>query len=119
MHSLETANLTLRDAVLSGCILRVTPPSGRKELYKFEHVEARNGYPENWFVRIHDGQWAFLGVLDTFTSEIRTTPKSCMGDGHYCFTLISRILARIWCNDEAAYQQHGYRVEALGYGEAL
>lgn len=110
----ETANLTIRDAVMHGCILEVTTPTGRVERYKFHHAEANGAYREAWFVSLHDGKrWNYLGILDTFTSEVRCTAKSCVGVGHYAHTLISRILSRIWCNDEAAYTRHGYSVEAL------
>lgn len=95
-----------------------TPDQGHRT-YKVNHIEANDRWPEAWFVKILTGpdnneDYTYLGKLDAFTGQLITTAKSCRKADHYDVKLLNRVLARVWGDDHAAYEQHGFKTHHEG-----
>ncbi len=82
-------------------------------VFHVQHVE-RGYWPEGWFVLMWNGkQWQYLGKLDDFTGQVRTTARSKADKDSYVMRLLNKTLARIWCGDHEAYEQFGYRTSII------
>jgi hypothetical protein len=96
------------------------PRDGRSHYtFKVEKVEASDRWPEAYFVKLlvgadNENDFAYLGKLDPHTSETRTTGRSCRPADAFEVRLLNRIMARVWGDDHAAYEQHGYRTHHEG-----
>jgi hypothetical protein len=100
-------------------IFTVECPDGEHRTYRVQHVEANDRWPESWFVKLLTGpqnteDYSYLGKLDAFTGQVNVTAKSKFAADSYPIRLLNRILARVWCDDHAAYERHGYRTHHEG-----
>lgn len=87
--------------------------------FKVRLKEADGKYPEAYFVSMltgsdNESDYSYVGKLDTFTGQVALTKASKLTPESYAFRLLNRILARIWGDDHAAYQQHGYKTHHEG-----
>lgn len=87
--------------------------------YRVQRVPAKGDYPESIFVKLLTGpdntsSFTYLGKLDEFTGQVRTTAKSAKLDGTTPHKLLNRILARVWGGDHDAYESHGFRTHHEG-----
>lgn len=87
--------------------------------FKIEHVEKNERFPESWFAKTLVGpdnstDYAYLGMLDSFTGQVRTTTKSKFAPDCHRLRVLNRILARVWCDDHAAYETHGFETHHEG-----
>lgn len=109
-----------REFVLAGdAIFTVETPDHQHYTYRVEYQPAGERWPQAWFVKILTGpdngsDYSYLGKLDDFTGQMKTTAKSAMPADAFPVRLLNRILARIWGNDHAAFEQFGYRVHHEG-----
>lgn len=101
--------------------IEVPPSAGQKDhyTYKVEYVPANERWAESYFVKLLTGpdntkDFAYLGKLDLFTGQVRTTAKSQRFEGSFPLRLVNRILARVWTSDHNAYEQHGYQTHHEG-----
>lgn len=108
--------ITAGDAIFS-----ISCPDGTHHTYRVQHVPANGQWPEAWFVKLFTGSdnsdnraYTYLGKLDTFTGQVQLTAKSCRTDDHISVRLLNRVLARVWADDHAAYEQHGYATHHEG-----
>ncbi len=97
----------------------IESPNGEHRTYRIEKVEANDRWPESYFAKTLTGpdntsDYTYLGKLDTFTGQVGTTLKSKQWEGTMHLRLLNRVLARIWSNDHAAYEQHGFKVHHEG-----
>lgn len=112
------------DYILSGdAVFTVTLPAPvrgvREYTYRVQHVETDGRFPEAWFAKLLVGTdldnpagYAYLGKLDTWTSQVAHTPKSTLPASAFAFRLLNKVLARIWCGDAEAFARNGYVVRA-------
>lgn len=87
--------------------------------YRVDRVEATERWPESYFVKVLTGpdntaDYTYLGKLDDFTGQVRTTQASKNFENSYRLKILNRILARVWADDHAAYEQFGFRVHHEG-----
>ncbi len=95
-----------------------TPDKGHRT-FRVEKVEATAKWPEAWFVKTLVGpdnteDFAYLGKLDPFTGQVATTFKSASFADSFRLKLLNRILARVWGDDQKAFEQHGYTCQHEG-----
>ncbi len=100
-------------------IFTVACPDGTHHTYRVQHVEANDRYPASYFVKLLTGpdntsNYSYLGKLDEHTSQTRTTAKSCAAQDSFAVRLLNRVLARVWGDDHAAYERHGYKTHHCG-----
>jgi hypothetical protein len=96
-----------------------SPGAGRHFTFRCDKVEASDRWPESYFVKLlvgsdNENDYAYLGKLDSFTGQLRTSAKSCRAANSFEVKLLNRVLARVWSGDHAAYQQHGYETMHAG-----
>lgn len=109
-----------KEFVLAGdAIFTVEEPDSKHHTWRIEHVEADDRWPESWFAKLLTGpnntrDYTYVGKLDPFTGQVATTAKSHRFDDSRALRLLNRVLARIWCDDHAAYEQHGFKVHHEG-----
>jgi hypothetical protein len=110
-----------KEFVLAGdAIFTVEMPGGGHHTFRVQHVEPSDRWPhETWFVKAltgpdNENSYSYLGKLDPFTGQMATTAKSCWPADALPVRLLNRILARIWCDDHAAYEWHGYKTHHEG-----
>lgn len=94
-----------------------TPDDGHRT-YRVRRSESKQ-YGTKLFVSMLTGpnneeDYTYLGVLDEFTGFVRTTAKSSFPQDAKPVRLLNRVLARVWTNDHAAYEQHGYSTQHEG-----
>lgn len=111
--------LTKQFILAGNATFTVETPANGHRTYKVEYAEAKNGFPEAYFVKLltgpdNESDYTYLGKLDTHTAEVKTTAKSKSLDGSYSHKLINRVLPRLWCGDHGAYEQHGFKVHHEG-----
>lgn len=87
--------------------------------YRVDKVEANAQWAESYFVKLLTGpdntkDFSYLGKLDTFTGQARPTAKSFLAAEATPFRLLNRVLARVWANDNAAFEQFGFRLHHEG-----
>jgi hypothetical protein len=95
-----------------------TPDNGHRT-YKVEHVPANDRWPESYFVKLltgsdNESDYTYLGKLDMHTGQVATTKKSQQYENTFPLNLLNRVLARVWSDDHAAYEQHGYKTHHEG-----
>ena len=84
--------------------------------FMIEKLEPNSRYVRpTWLVKMI--AWAgtlYVGKLDDFTGQVDLTERSdpIMRDhsGQRVLKLLNHLLARIWCDDHEAYEQHGFKV---------
>jgi hypothetical protein len=109
-----------REFVIAGnATFTVETPDQGHRTYKVQKVDANDRWPESYFVKLLTGpdntnDFTYLGKLDKATGEVKTTAKSKSLEGSYAHRLLNRILARVWANDHAAYEAHGYKTHHEG-----
>jgi hypothetical protein len=84
-----------------------------------QHVEANERFGESYFAKLLTGpentrDYTYVGRLDPFTGQVKTTQKSQQWEGTYPLRLLNRILARVWAGDHGAYEQHGFKTRHEG-----
>lgn len=94
-------------------------PNGSHLTYRVQHIEANDRWPESYFVKILRGpdntsDYVYLGKLDPFTGQVRSTERSAYAQDSFPVRLINRVLVRIWADDHAAYEQFGYQTHHEG-----
>lgn len=105
--------------VLAGdATFTIETPDGH-HTFKVQHVEATDRWQESYFVKMLVGadntaDYAYIGKLDAFTGQVATTAKSKLPQEHRTIRVLNRILARVWCDDHNAYEQHGYATHHEG-----
>ena len=101
------------------------PEEHRKEgvkphyTYRVDKVEQNAKYPEAYFVKLLSGpdntsDYSYVGRLDQFVGFVETTAKSKFTHESYPVKLLNRVVARVWCDDHAAYEQYGFKVHHEG-----
>lgn len=106
--------------ILAGnAVFTIELPDGDYCTYKVEHVEANGSWKEAWFVKLLVGpdnneDFAYLGKLNDYTGQMTVTAKSCRKADDFGVRLLNRVLARIWSDDAAAFEKHGYKVHHEG-----
>lgn len=108
--------MVTKQFILAGdAIFTIQCPDGTHHTYRVQHVPANDRYPAAWFVKLFTGSdnenpkaYTYLGKLNDFTGQITLSAKSCRNADHISVRLLNRVLARVWADDHAAYQQHGY-----------
>jgi hypothetical protein len=89
--------------------------------YRVRRIEATNRYPEAFFVDLLVGpdntdDYAYMGKLDPFTGQVAATAKSAIRfSNSLALRLLNRVLARVWSDDHAAYELHGYTTQHCGH----
>lgn len=96
----------------------IDAPTGH-HTYRVQRVEATDRWAESYFVKMLTGpdntsDFTYLGKLDTFTGQVALTAKSRATPETFAYRLLNRVLARVWCDDHAAYEQHGFRTHHEG-----
>lgn len=81
--------------------------------FRIQHVEKNDRWPESWFVKMLTGpdntsDYSYVGKLEPFEGQLRLTNKSKLTADSYPVKLFNRVMARVWSEDHAAYEQHGY-----------
>lgn len=81
--------------------------------YRVQHVEKNDRWPESYFVKMltgpdNESNYTYMGKLDPFTGQLQLTAKSAYAADTLPVRLLNRVLARVWSDDHAAYEQHGY-----------
>lgn len=118
-ESVELPRVT-REFILAGdAIFTVETPELQHYTYRVEYQPAGERFPQAWFVKILTGpdngsDYTYLGKLDDFTGQVKTTAKSSMTADAFPVRLLNRILARIWGDDHDAFERFGYRVHHEG-----
>jgi Family of unknown function (DUF6011) len=97
----------------------IKEPDGTHHTFKVEHVEAKDGWAESWFVKLltgpdNENSYTYVGKLDLFTFQVNTTKKSERFKESRFLKVLNRVLARIACDDHAAYERHGWKVHHEG-----
>lgn len=94
---------------------------GDKTHYTFrvDYVEASDRWAEAWFVKMLAGpnneeDYVYVGKLNDHTGQVNATAKSTIRSDSAAYKLLNRTLARIWCDDHNAYEQHGFQVHHEG-----
>lgn len=97
---------------------------GAKERYTFrvQRVDPKEGsryVTPAWFVKLLTGpentsDYSYLGKLDDFSGQVRTTAKSCAAADSTVVKLLNRVLLRAWGGDHAAYEARGFSVTHAG-----
>lgn len=87
--------------------------------YRVERVEASDRWPEAFFVKVLTGpdntsDYTYAGKLDPFTGQMNLTARSAFPATSYRVKLLNRVLARIWADDHAAYEQYGFQTHHEG-----
>ncbi len=107
--------------ILAGdAIFTVEQPGGTgHRTFRVQHVPAGNRWGESWFVKLLTGpdngsSYTYMGKLDPFTGQVRLTAKSKYTEDSFPVRLFNRVLARVWCDDHAAYEQHDYKTHHEG-----
>jgi hypothetical protein len=109
-----------RDFILAGdAIFTIELPGSGHHTFRVQYVEANDRWQEAWFVKALIGpdntcSYAYLGKLNEFTGQVTTTARSCWPQDAFPVRLLNRILARVWSDDHAAYEQHGYKTHHEG-----
>ncbi len=91
---------------------RVFPgESGRNEESRGVHRDSRGeGRDRPVLQGAVAGRWRYLGKLDDFAGQVRATAKSCRAQDSFELRLLNRVLARVWGDDHAAFESHGYKL---------
>ena len=109
--------------ILAGdAIFTVELPEGAEQphyTFKVQRIETNDRWPESYFVKLLTGpdntrDYTYLGKLNPETGIVSTTAKSANYNGSFVLRLLNRMLARIWANDHATYEQRGYRTHHEG-----
>lgn len=109
--------------ILAGkAIFTIQLPAGSDKphyTFKVDKVEASVRWPEAWFVKMlagpsNESDYVYVGKLQAGTGEVCLTGKSKVTADTFAFKLLNRVLARIWANDHASYEQHGYKTHHEG-----
>jgi hypothetical protein len=110
-----------KDFVTAGnATFTVECPDGDHYTYKVQMVPGNEQYPNDaYFVKTLIGPdntsaYAYMGRLSPDTGAVTVTAKSKQFEEQYRFRLLNRILARVWADDHAAYEQHGFKTHHEG-----
>lgn len=100
-------------------IFTVEQPNGTHHTFRVSKVEANDRWPESFFVKLLTGpdntnDYTYFAKLDVFTGQVATTAKSAQYKDTFVLRLLNRVLARVWADDHAAYEAHGYKVHHEG-----
>lgn len=102
--------------VAGNATFTVECPAGKKYphvTFRVEKVEKSERWDEAYFVKVLNGpnnetDYLYLGKLDTFTGQLVFTKKSALPATSFRVQLFNKVLARVWADDHAAYEQHGF-----------
>lgn len=94
-------------------------PDNEHRTYRVKHRPAEGKWREMWFVSMLTGSdnetdYSYLGSLNTHTGQLQLTAKSKLPADSFPVRLLNRVLARIWSDDLAAVEVHGYKVHHAG-----
>jgi hypothetical protein len=109
-----------KNFILAGdAIFTVECPDGTHHTYGVQEVAGNERWPAARFVKFLSGpdntsSYTYLGILDADTGVVHTTAKSRHLMTSLKLRLLNRILARVWADDHAAYEQHGYKTHHEG-----
>jgi hypothetical protein len=113
-----------KDWVLAGrAVFTIQQPAGAPEkphyTFKVKRVEPNGQWPEAFFVKLltrpnNQTDFTYIGKLTKATGQTKTTGKSVKFEGSYPLRLLNRTLARVWANDNVAFEKHGYHVHHEG-----
>lgn len=87
--------------------------------YWVQHVEGNDRWPESWFVKLLTGpdnssDFTYMGKLNPNNGDVMTTHKSPWPGSAFVVRLLVRVLQRVWADDHAAFEQHGYKLHHEG-----
>lgn len=120
-HGKEFIVAISKEFVTAGdAIFTIEQPDGTHYTYRVQHVPATERWGESWFVKLLTGpnnksDYTYMGKLDLHTFQVSTTAKSKKFDGTRPLRLLNRVLARVYGNDHAAYEQHGFKCHHEGW----
>lgn len=116
-----------RDFVLAGeAVFTVEVPDAHRPdgkephyTYRVQCVPASDRWPEAHFVSVLTGpdntsNYTYAGKLDTHTGQVQLTAKSAFPADSYRLRLLNRVLARLWGDDAAALERHGFIIHHEG-----
>jgi hypothetical protein len=108
-----------KEFVMAGdAIFTIETPDQGHRTYRIQKVEGSERYPADaYFAKLLTGpdntrDYTYLGKLTN--GAVTVTAKSQQWNGTYPLRLLNRVLARVWADDHAAYENHGYRVHHEG-----
>jgi hypothetical protein len=96
-----------------------TPDQGHRT-YRITATEPNERYPKPaYFVKLLTGadntsDYSYVGKLDTYTFQVMPTAKSQLSASSYPVRLFNRVMARIACDDHAAFESKGFKVHHEG-----
>lgn len=109
-----------RDFILAGdAIFTVECPDATHRTYRVQLTEKNDRWPAAYFVKLLTGpdntsDYSYLGKLDDYTGQVKVTARSAFDQDSFPVRLLNRVLARVWGDDHAAYEQHGYKTHHEG-----
>ncbi len=121
MMTIESICNVNREFVLAGnATFTIQEPNGVHHTYHVQKVEANDRWAESYFARLLTGpdntnDYTYIGKLDPFTGQVNTTFKSASFANSFTLKLLNRVLARVWSDDHAAFEVHGYKLHHEGY----
>src|SRR5580658_5026755 len=87
--------------------------------FKVQKVEASDRWPEAFFTKLltgcdNENSYTYVGKMNPATGQTKTTGKSTKFEGTYPLRLLNRTLARVWANENEAFENAGYHVHHEG-----
>lgn len=112
-----------RDFVLAGkATFTIACPDGQHYTFRITRKDPTAQYPQPAFFvsRLtgpdNESDYSYLGKLDPFTGQVVPTAKSGWREKEppYAVRLLNRVLARVWGDDHAAFEQFGFTLRHAG-----
>lgn len=87
--------------------------------FRVRKTEANENYPEAYFVKVltgpdNESNYTYLGKLSPLSGAVVLTGKSKFTADSFPVRLLERTLSRVWADDHAAYEAHGYKTHHEG-----
>lgn len=87
--------------------------------YKIAFKEGSNGFSDAWFVNLLTGpdntsDYTYVGMLNPDNGSIRLTKKSQYKENSPPILLLSRLLLRVWAEEQDQIEKAGFRLHHEG-----
>ena len=109
-----------QDFVLAGkATFTIQTPEGTHYTFRVDRKKASGSYPVAYFVSQltgsdNESDYTYLGKLDPYTGQVIATRATNGREKSYAFALLNRVLARVWGDDHAAFEQFGFKLLHVG-----
>lgn len=108
-----------KEFILAGKAVFTIDGPDKHRTFKVTFKKANGNFPDMYFVSTLTGpentkDFTYMGILNPEFGQVRTTGKSDKWKNTFRFRLLNRVLLRIWSNDHAAYEAHGYKTHHEG-----